>query len=104
MVGRNPARYLAPIALAATVTATYVIVHSGLTHKHPTARSATHVAPRLPVVRRRFAKARFYTVRAGDNLSTIAAKTGLTIASLEALNPKIDPNTLQTGQRLRLRR
>ena len=48
----------------------------------------------------------FYVVKPGDTLSTIAAKTGVSMTSLTALNPSLasSPNSLQTGQRLRLRR
>jgi LysM repeat protein len=43
-------------------------------------------------------------VQAGDSLSSISAKTGISVADLESLNPGIDPNALQTGQRLILHR
>ena len=46
-----------------------------------------------------------YVVRRGDTLSSISQKTGVSIQTLQALNHKlIDPNSLQTAQRLRLRR
>jgi spore germination protein YaaH len=98
-MGRRPARYLAPIALTATIVATYVVVHQGLTTKH---KAAHHQS----VGRRhgKFAKAKFYTVQPGDTLSTISVKTGIPVPTLESLNPTVNPNALQTGQRLRLRR
>jgi LysM repeat protein len=43
-------------------------------------------------------------VHGGDSLSGIAVKTGIPLATLEALNPSVPPNALQNGQRLRLRR
>jgi LysM repeat protein len=46
--------------------------------------------------------ARFYTVRPGDNLSTIAAATGVSVDLLLELNPSLDPQGLVTGQRLKL--
>ncbi|TMK40957.1 MAG: LysM peptidoglycan-binding domain-containing protein [Actinobacteria bacterium] len=42
-------------------------------------------------------------VRSGDTLSAIAQRSHLPLARLKHLNPKIDPNTLRVGQRLRLR-
>jgi LysM repeat protein len=48
-------------------------------------------------------KRRFYTVKRGDNLGTIAEKTGVSIDELEALNPDVDPQALIAGQRLKLR-
>lgn len=44
-----------------------------------------------------------YTVQAGDTLSGIAAKTGVSLSKLESLNPGINPGALQTGQHLKLR-
>jgi LysM repeat protein len=106
---RNPARYIAPLALAASVTAAYLIVHHALIHKHtptPTASVlTTSTAPRHhhgshsgP------SKATFYVVKPGDSLLRIAAKTGIPIATIEALNPHVNPNALQPSERLRLRR
>ncbi len=99
MVGRSPARFLAPIALAATIAGTYLIVHTGLTHKHST---PAHTATTRKVNRKY--RGRFYRVQPGDSLTGIASKTGIALTTLEALNPNIDPNALQTSQRIRLRR
>jgi Tfp pilus assembly protein FimV len=101
---RSPARYLAPIALAATIGASYLIVHHAL--NAGTARSARPSAT-VPVSLRprgRYSRHAFYRVKPGDTLSAIAAKTGVPLATLEQLNPKLNPNALQVGQRLRLRR
>jgi LysM repeat protein len=105
---RKPARFLAPIALAATITVTYLVVHKGLTPKTKTTTTTHVTSPNRPAIKPRGRRggrpARVYVVRAGDSLSTIAAKTGVPLATLEALNPKVNPSALQTGQRLRLRR
>jgi len=110
MVGwRNPARYIAPLALAAAVTATYFIVHHALIDKHSSTTTAT-VQTTSTVVHRNghsgnsVSHATFYVVKPGDSLSVIAAKTGVAITTIEALNPHINPNNLQPSQRLRLRR
>ena len=51
------------------------------------------------------ARPTFYVVKPGDTLSAIASKTGVSLATLEALNRSLGPTfALQTGQRLRLRR
>jgi LysM repeat protein len=102
MVARNGARFLAAIALAATITATYLVVHAALTAKTMTA--PTRVVHRPAARHRKFARARFYVVQAGDSLSTIAVKTGVAVATLQTLNPNVDPTALQTGRRLKLRR
>jgi len=107
MVGwRNPARYLAPLALAAAATGTYVIVHNALKHKH--AAPPALVAPRSSTQTRSthtsaHPKAKFYVVRSNDILSKIAARTGVSLATIEQLNPSVNPNALHPGQRLRLR-
>ena len=44
-----------------------------------------------------------YRIRSNDNLSSIAERYGLTVDRLVELNPKIDPQALRAGQRLRLR-
>ena len=41
---------------------------------------------------------RFYSVKAGDTLYTIAKATGTTVDILLRLNPNIDPKNLQVGQ------
>ncbi len=45
---------------------------------------------------------RTYTVQTGDTLSVIASKTGTTVAILLKLNPHIDPQALQVGQKIRV--
>lgn len=97
MAARNRARYLAPIALAATIAGTYVVVNSTL-HSSPT----THSQSVGTKSQRRGPK--FYVVKPGDNLTSIAARTGIPVTTLEDLNRRVDPNALQAGQRLRLRR
>jgi LysM repeat protein len=104
MVRRSRGRYLAPIALAATITGTYLVVHAGLHHSSSTTQSHVSKQPGQPH-RGRLTKSRFYIVKRGDTLSSISQKTGVSIQTLQALNPKlVDPNSLQTAQRLRLRR
>jgi LysM repeat protein len=109
MVGwRNPARYIAPLALAVAVTATYLIVHHALADKHSSSTTTTVLTTNTIVHHghsgRAVTKAKFYIVKPGDSLSEIAAKTGVAIATIEALNPNVNPNALQPSQRLRLRR
>jgi len=44
-----------------------------------------------------------YKVRAGDTLGSIAERTGRTPEQLQELNPGLDAQTLQPGQKLKLR-
>jgi LysM repeat protein len=44
-----------------------------------------------------------WIVHPGDTLGAISLKTGIDQATLQALNPDIDPQTLLEGQRIALR-
>jgi LysM repeat protein len=105
---RNPARYIVPLALAASVTATYLIVHHALADKHSSTTTPT-VLTTSTIVHHGSSgpgssKAKFYVVKSGDSLSGIADKTGVPMSTIERLNPHLNPNALQPSQRLRLRR
>ena len=69
---RNPARYIVPLALAASVTATYLIVHHAVVNKHApttttTVRTSTAVAHHNGGhTRSPSGKAKFYVVKPGD--------------------------------------
>jgi LysM repeat protein len=43
-------------------------------------------------------------VKSGDTLSAISIKTGVPLATIQRLNPKLDADTLHAGQRVRLSR
>ncbi len=43
-----------------------------------------------------------YTVQDGDSISGIAAKYKISVKRIERLNPDLDPQTLATGQVLKL--
>ena len=100
MVARNRGRYLAPIAILLVIAATVLIIQGELGSKHH-ARPPRPAAGRL--VRHGTRKAAtFYLVKSGDSLSSISVRTGVSVPTLESLNPGVDPAALQTGQRLRL--
>jgi LysM repeat protein len=44
-----------------------------------------------------------YTVKAGDNLGSIAEKTKVPVAKLQELNPDLDPQAMVTGQKIKLK-
>ncbi len=44
-----------------------------------------------------------YIVQNGDTLTSIAHKTGVSVARIQVLNPHVDPQILTAGQKLRLR-
>lgn len=55
---------------------------------------ATKAAPRRTLVR--------YTIEAGDTLSAIAKKYGVSVRDIEAMNPKKKPEALRIGDRISL--
>jgi LysM domain len=46
----------------------------------------------------------FWVVRPGQSFGSIEAATGVSIVTLEQLNPQLKPASLQAGDRVRLRR
>jgi LysM repeat protein len=101
MVGRNPLRYVAPIVLVVAIIGAALIVanHTGGSGSSQSPQVVKqHHGPRG-----KYANATFYTVQPGDNLTAIASKTGVSVLTLEQLNQSLDPNSLQTGEKLRLR-
>ncbi len=107
MVGwRNPARYLAPLAIAAVAAAAYFIVHKAIVHKPapaptPIVQTSSKTTSTTHVVA---LKTKFYVVRPNDTLSKISAETGVSVSTIEALNPRVNPNALHPSQKLLLRR
>ncbi|MEA2384169.1 MAG: hypothetical protein QOH72_4140 [Solirubrobacteraceae bacterium] len=110
---RSPARWLAPIALVACAVVVYSVVNATLLKPGESASKATGsssttsksrtVAQRSKSGKRRsIRRPSTYTVKAGDTLSSIAQKTGVSLARVQALNPKLDSQSLQTGQRVKL--
>jgi LysM repeat protein len=45
----------------------------------------------------------FWVVHTGESYASIAARTGLSVARIEDLNPYVYPDSLEVGQRIRLR-
>jgi LysM repeat protein len=60
--------------------------------------------PRPQQPRRKPPGPMFWTVRPGQSFGSIAAATGISIVTLEQLNPKLKPASVQAGNRVRLRR
>jgi LysM repeat protein len=99
-------RYAAPAAFLAAITIGALVVRAGLEHgRHPATTSTTTVASKTKGSHGNTHKrhrVRTYTIRSGDTLGSIAAKTGTTVARLEQLNPSIDPTALRVGQKIRV--
>lgn len=99
------ARLLAALALIATVVAVVMVVSAGLKDDSPSSKKtgANHPAKQEKKKKKPRTKAKTYEVQSGDTLSSIAHKTGITVAELQALNPEVDPQILTVGEVLKLR-
>ena len=117
MTHRSPARYLAPLALLGFVVALVVVVGGstggGEETASPTpaptsARSAEQNERQERRERRRReqeqeAQQETYTMQPGDTPSGIAEETGVSLETLEELNPDLDPQALSVGDEIRIR-
>jgi LysM repeat protein len=116
MPRRPPSRWLAPLAIAAVAAAGYGVVHAnrsdstaagptgdggGSRTKQPSVTKTTSVTVSKGATGA--TGARTYTVKSGDTLSSISLETGVTLSRLNQLNPRLDAQTLQPGQRITLR-
>jgi LysM repeat protein len=100
----RPARFLAPLALLGTIGAVMLVVNSsdkGSAGSQPDATKRSITGSAKGPAKKRVAH-HYYVVKDGDVLSGIAASTGVPLARIERLNPKVDAQTLQTGQRIKL--
>jgi len=97
MPPRSPFRVVPPLALVAVLVSVWLLVSPGSDDApvRPAAGTTTTTAERPT--------RRTYTVRRGDNLSSVAARYGLDVDALIELNPQVDPQALRAGQRIRLR-
>jgi LysM repeat protein len=98
-------RYAAPVAFLAAVTIAVLLVRSGLradSSPGPTTSVVATTNTTSTVVKRR-PRPKYYRLRAGETLSDVALRFRTTVESLLALNPKIKPNQLTVGQRVRVR-
>jgi len=107
MVGRNPVRFLAPIALIAFAFALYSVVKgdntpAGEDSGNRTSQEATSTPTETPEKKSSSKKRKTYTVKAGDTLSAIAESNDVDMETLMELNPELDASTLSPGQKIKL--
>lgn len=117
---RNSGRWLAPLALVIVAIAAYAIVQGGSSKGGTSGSGAGATTTTATTTTRRRARpaaapghartlakkpsgAATYTVRQGDTPSAIAARTGVPLARLRALNPGLVDSNLHIGQQIRLR-
>jgi LysM repeat protein len=100
MRDRSYARYLAPLALVVVILAGIVVVASS--GGDSSSSKKTETAPKITGKSGKPKK--FYRVKPGQLLSDISEKTGVPVDTIIALNPDVDPQALQAGQLIRLRK
>jgi LysM repeat protein len=104
MAARSPLRLLAPIALVVVLVGVVMVIASsggdggggGGSGSKTSARTTTTAAKPVP-------GRRTYVVKQGDTLTAISDKTGIPAERILALNPGLDPPTLQPGDRIKIR-
>lgn len=116
---RELTRYGAPAAFLAAATVAVLLIKAGLNHSDSTATTAAapttavHTAPpptttivltqsAATTTTTTPANAQYYVIEAGDTLGAIAAKYNTSVDELLTLNPGLDPNALQPGDRIRV--
>lgn len=106
---RNTARIIAPLALLACGVALAMVVMSFTEERQKdddartrtTTQSGERTTPQGEGQRR--SRRRIYRVNLNDTLGLIAEKTGVPVERLQELNPELDPQNLNVGQRVKLR-
>lgn len=96
-------RFLAPLALVVALVGVVVVVQASRPDSTDSARTAGTVETTPRRGARRQVKRKTYVVKAGDNLTVIAERTGVPVDAIQRLNPDLDATALRVGQRLRLR-
>jgi LysM repeat protein len=104
------ARVLAILALAAVALAIFLVVSSALDESDTDGNGGTPAVQREGNANRgdngsqnQGGPPRFYVVQPGDTLTAIAEETGVSLERIQDLNPNLDPQILNSGERLRLR-
>jgi LysM repeat protein len=99
-------RMLAPLALLGFLIVLLVVVAISLTGGNDgeggNRLGATQTGPGAKTTQDNLPQ-NIYIVKPGDTFGSIAEKTGIPVDRLAELNPRLDPQALISGQRVRLR-
>jgi LysM repeat protein len=102
------ARLLAPAAFLAAATVAVLLIRAGLdSNAEPAStRPAATTRPDRTGTRPTTTRSnpsparRTYVIQEGDTFGTVADEHGTTVDRLRALNPGVDENSLQVGQKI----
>ncbi|MEZ5077418.1 MAG: LysM domain-containing protein [Solirubrobacterales bacterium] len=98
------ARIVAALALIAAVAAIVVVINGATgDSSSETGEAPTKTTTKKQQEQKQKTTAKTYTVEAGDNFTVISEKTGVPISDLRELNPDVDPQILEIGEKLKLR-
>jgi LysM repeat protein len=114
-------RYAAPAAFLLAVTLAVLLIRSGLESGTTTTQAGTTATtPRKQVTTATTTTTttsagttattattasgkRYWTVRPGDTFGVISSQSGVSVAELARLNPKVSSTSLFIGQKIRIR-
>jgi len=99
------ARILALAALAGAIVAIVVVASNTHLHSNSNSKSGQNKGQTQKEQQKKpRTKAKKYVVQSGDTLTSIAHKTGIPVAEIQALNPEVDPQILIAGETLKLQK
>ena len=98
------ARILALAALAGAIVAIVIVAKNTDLHSSDGKNKGQQTKTHTEQQKKPRTKAKKYTVQSGDTLTSIAHKTGIPVAELQALNPEVDPQILIAGETLKLQK
>ena len=98
-------RYAAPAAFLVAVTIAVALVRSGLEHGSSGARTTTTTRsiPSSLQVSTTANGREYWKVRAGDTFGVISTQTGVSVARIQRLNPKVTSTSLFIGEKVRIK-
>ena len=105
--GAAPLRWLAPLALVVAGVAVYSVVARPTTRARavtprPPSDDAHRPGDAAPGEARQAARAALHRSRPATRCRRSPTKTGVSLATIEQLNPELDPQALQAGQTIKL--
>ena len=96
-------RFGLPFLFLGAVTIAVLLIREGLQEKSSPSQAAVTTTAIGATGTTPVGRPRFYRLRAGETLSDVAIRFGVTVDDLLMLNPGVDPTSLTIGQRIRVR-
>lgn len=100
---KAPARALAVIALIGGFVVIIAIFSAAMKGGDSTSSSKGTTSGKVNKPKIKKDAPKVYVIKNGDTLTAIARDTGVPVATIERLNPAVDPLSLISGEELKLR-